>query len=180
MAPAACSAFATPHRPAFWSARDGLYREISDPAGQSRNKTSLGADRRGQAADKTLHDLRRGALLSALDLPVLLLRQDSVGRKLGRGRDLYFQPDAQVRKRALRDRLRHAEGGPVAADQFRRLRHEKPEGRPKGKGGVQDHRRRTAAVLYAGVSYPLPLWERVARTKSVPGEGSLSAERYLY
>ncbi len=43
--------------------------------------------------------------------------------KLGRGRDLHFQPDAQVGLRPLRDRLCDAERGAVAPDQFCRLRH---------------------------------------------------------
>ena len=51
----------------------------------------------------------------------------------------------------LRDRLRHAEGRPVAADQHRRLRHGQAEDRPEGEGGVQADRRRAAAVLHAGV-----------------------------
>ena len=41
-APAACSASATPHRPAFWSACDGQHREISDAAGQSGDQAVLG------------------------------------------------------------------------------------------------------------------------------------------
>src|SRR6266851_3283072 len=150
-APAACSGFATPHRPAFWSACDGQHREIPDAAGQSGDTTVLGCDGRGQVADQALHRLWRAALLSAHAVPVLLLRQNGVGRKLGRGRDLYLQPDAQVRERSLCDRLRHVEGRPIAADQFRRLRHGQIEDRPEGQGGVQDHRWPAAAVLYAGV-----------------------------
>ena len=61
------------------------------------------------------------------------------------------------RDRALCDRLCHAEGGAVAADQFRRLRHRQAEDRPEGEGGVQADRRRAAAVLYAGVKLPSPL-----------------------
>src|ERR1700686_3599784 len=166
MAPAACSASATPHRPAFWSACDGQLREISDTAGQSRDQAFLGPSRGRQAPDQTLHRLRRSALLSARDLPVLLLRQDRVGGELGRGRDLYVQPDAQVRERALRDRLCHAEGRPVAFDQFRRLRPEQAEDRPEGQGGVQDPRRPAAAVLYAGVNSSLLPCGRSAIEKS--------------
>ena len=44
-----------------------------------------------------------------------------------------------------------------AADQFRRLRHEQPEDRPEGESRVQANRRRTAAVLYAGVRLKLRL-----------------------
>ena len=39
-----------------------------------------------------------------------------------RGHDLHLQPDAQIADRSVRDRLCHAEGRPVAADQHRRLR----------------------------------------------------------
>src|SRR5229473_4894734 len=103
--------------------------------------------------------MRRAALFSALDLSVLFFRQDGMGAKLGRGHDLYLQPDAQIGDRTLRDRLRHLEGRPVAADQLRRLRPRQTEDRPEGQGGVQANRRRTAAVLYAGVSFfLLPLW----------------------
>ena len=40
----------------------------------------------------------------------------------GEADDLHLQPDAQIADRAVCDRLCHAEGGPVAADQHRRLR----------------------------------------------------------
>ena len=59
--------------------------------------------------------------------------------------------------RALRDRLCHAEGRAVAADQHRRLRHRQAEDRPEGEGGVQADRRRAAAVLHAGLDVPSPL-----------------------
>src|SRR5258708_2939336 len=88
------------------------------------------------ASCPTRHRLPRAGFLSGVAVDVLLLRQNGVGRKLGRGRDLQLQLDAQVRDRALRDRLRHLEGRPLAADQFRRLRHGQIEDRPKGQGGV--------------------------------------------
>ena len=69
----------------------------------------------------------------------------------GEGEIYTFSLMRKSRDRALRDRLRHAEGRPVAADQFRRLRHGQAEDRPEGQGGVQADRRRAAAVLYAGV-----------------------------
>ena len=54
-----------------------------------------------QVHDQALHRLRRAALFPALDLPVLLLRQDGVGGKLGRGHDLHLQPDAQIARPGL-------------------------------------------------------------------------------
>ena len=78
----------------------------------------------------------------------------------GEGEIYTFSLMRKSRDRALRDRLCHAEGGPVAADQYRRLRPRQTEDRPEGQGGVQADRRRAAAVLYAGVRlYRLP-WER--------------------
>ena len=127
-------------------------KKYPTPRDQSRDRAVLGSGQAGQVHDQALHRLRRAALLSALDLPVLLLRQDGVGGKLGRGHDLHLQPDAQIADRAVRDRLRHAEGRPVAADQFRRLRPGQAEDRPEGEGGVQADRRRAAAVLHAGLT----------------------------
>src|ERR1700722_9566147 len=77
--------------------------------------------------------MRRSALFPALDLSVLLLRQDRVGGKLGRGRDLHLQPDAQICGWSLCNRLCDLERRPVAADEFRRLRHGKTENRTKVK-----------------------------------------------
>src|SRR3954467_1462125 len=122
MVPADCSAFATPPRTPSWSAYDDRDKKISGAAGQSGNRAVLGSREAGQVSDQALYRLRRAALFSALDLPVLLFRPDGVGGKLGRGNDLYLQPDAQIGERALCDRLRHAEGRAVAADQFRRPR----------------------------------------------------------
>ena len=66
----------------------------------------------------------------------------------------------------FRDRVRDAEGGAVAADQYRRLRHGQAQDRPEGESGVEADRRRATAVLHAGLrSYSLlPLWEKVARS----------------
>src|SRR3974377_239899 len=74
-----------------------------------------------------------------------------MGGEFRRSHDLHFQPDAEISERALRDRLRDAEGGTVAADQYRRLRYRQAQDRPEGEGGVQADRRRATAVLHAGV-----------------------------
>ena len=133
------------------------------PQGNPETAPFWEARQAGQVPDQALHRLRRAALFPARDLPVLFLRQDGVGGELGRGRDLHVQPDAQIPDRALCDRLCHAEGRPVGADQLRRLRVGEAEDRPEGEGGVQADRRRAAAVLHAGVSSSLlPLWEKVA------------------
>src|ERR1700730_5027589 len=161
-APADCSGYATRRRPPFWSACDDGAKEISDSRDESRNRTVLGGGQAGQVHDQALHRVRRSTLFPALDLSVLLFRQDGVGAELGRGHDLYFQLDAQIRERPLRDRLRDLERRSLAADQFCRLRSGKIEDRPEGEGGVQADRRRAAAVLHAGVDYPPPLWRRVA------------------
>ena len=100
---------------------------------------------------RALHGVQRAALLSALDLSVLFFRQDGVGRKLGRGRDLHLQPDAQIGERPLRHRLRQAEGRPGGADQLRRLRLACVENRPEGQGRLQADRWRAVAALHAGL-----------------------------
>src|SRR5579859_637139 len=76
-----------------------------------------------------------------------------MGGEFRRGDDLHLQPDAEIADRALRDRLCHAEGGPVAADQLRRLRSDGAEDRPEGEGGVQADRRRTTALLHYDLSH---------------------------
>src|ERR1041385_1667118 len=139
MAPAACSACAMPPRRRFWSACDDRTEKISAPAAESGDKTVLGCGCARQIPDQALHRLRRAALLSALDLSVLLLRQDGVGGKFGRGDDLYLQPDAQIGNGTLRDRLCHAEGRSVAANQFCRLRSDETQHRPEGKSRFQTH-----------------------------------------
>src|SRR5438477_11227902 len=96
MAPAACSACATPHRPAFWSARDGHQSEISDAAGQYGKQAFLEAGGQRRAPDQSMHSMRQSASLYTFALPVLLLRQDGLGRKLGRGPDHYLQVDEQI------------------------------------------------------------------------------------
>src|SRR5258708_17081961 len=148
---AVCWGYATRFRPPFWSACDDGAKKISGAGDESRNRSVLGSGQTRQIPDQALHRVRRGALFSALDLSVVLFRKDGVGGELGRGHDLYLQPDAQIGQRTLRDRLCHLEGGPFAADQFRRLRHGQVEDRPEGQGGVQADRRRAAAVLHAGV-----------------------------
>src|SRR5262249_56527906 len=95
-APADCSAFATPPRPQFWSVCDDTSEKISRTADQSRNQSVLGCGRARQVPDQALHRLWGSALLSAFDLPVLLFRQDGVGRSLRRGHDLHLQPDAEI------------------------------------------------------------------------------------
>ncbi len=70
----------------------------------------------------------------------------------GEGEIYTFSLMRKSADRALCDRLCHAEGRPVAADQLRRLRHGQVEDRPEGQGGVQADRRRAAAVLHAGVA----------------------------
>src|SRR5258708_10463669 len=147
--------YAARTRPPFWSACDDGAKKISGRGDERRNRSVLGSGQTRQIPDQALHCVRRAALFSALDLSVLLFRQDGVGGELGRGHDLYLQPDAQIGERTLRDRLCDVEGRSVAANQFRRLRSGKIEDRPEGQGGVQADRRRAVAVLYAGVSYVL-------------------------
>ncbi len=53
--------------------------------GQPRNPAFLGCRGRGQAALQEVHRLRRAAFLPAQPLPVLLQRQDRMGRGLGKG-----------------------------------------------------------------------------------------------
>src|SRR5258708_35641508 len=147
--------YAPRFRPPFWSACDDGAKKISGAGDESRNRSVLGSGQTRQIPDQALHCVRRAALFSALDLSVLLFRQDGVGGELGRGHDLYLQPDAQIGERTLRDRLCDVEGRSVAANQFRRLRSGKIEDRPEGQGGFQADRRRAVAVLYAGLSYVL-------------------------
>src|SRR5258708_15126590 len=92
-------------RPPFWSACDDGAKKISGAGDESRNRSVLGSGQTRQIPDQALHCVRRAALFSALDLSVLLFRQDGVGGELGRGHDLYLQPDAQIGERALRYRV---------------------------------------------------------------------------
>ena len=84
-------------------------------AGRSarRRRPIWDAAAQGQAAGAQVHELRRGASLSAHDLPVLLQRRDRVDRGVGQGHDLLLQRDAP-RAGALRHRLRDAGRRPDA------------------------------------------------------------------
>src|SRR5438105_4876632 len=179
MAPADCWACAMPPQPAFWSACDGGSEKISGAGDQSRNKAVLGCRGPRQVHDQALHVLRRAALLSALHLPVLFLRQDGVGRSFRRSFDLYFQPDAEIAEWALRHRLRYLKGRSLAANQYRRLRHRYFEDRPEGEGGIQADRRRAAAVLYAGVSFALSPCGRGRQPKGCRVRGLSPRTRWI-
>src|SRR5258708_31032109 len=100
--PAVCLGYATRLRPPFWSACDDGAKKISGAGDQSRNRSVLGSGQTRQIPDQALHGVRRAALFSAIDLSVLLFRQDGVGGELGRGHHLYVQPDAQIAERSLR------------------------------------------------------------------------------
>src|SRR4051794_21549758 len=100
MAPADCSASATPHQRPSWSACNGLAKKMSGAAGQAGNRSVLGGGETRKLPDEARHRLRGAVLFSAFDVPVVLFRQDGVGGELGRGPDLYLQPDAEIGERA--------------------------------------------------------------------------------
>src|SRR5260370_35486595 len=102
---AVCWGYPTGFRPPFWSACDDGAKKISGAGDESRNRSVLGSGQTRQIPDQALHCVRRAALFSALDLSVLLFRQDGVGGELGRGHDLYLQPEAQIGERTVRDQL---------------------------------------------------------------------------
>jgi len=83
------------------------------------------------------------------------------GRKARARRDLQLQPDAQVRVGALPIGYVTLKEGPSLLTNFVDCDMDKLKIGQKVKVVFKDHRWRAAAVLYAGLKYLLPLWEKV-------------------
>ena len=131
----------------------------------------LGSGQGRQVHDQALHRLRRAALLPALDLPVLLLRQDGVGRELPGEATIYTY--SLMRKSPTGPyaiAYVTLKEGPSLQTNIVDCDLDEPEDRPEGEGGVEANRRRAAAVLHGGLILPFSPCGRRWRRR-LPDEG---------
>jgi len=93
-------------------------RKYPVPQGNPETATVLEAARQGKFLIKRCTACGEAHYFPRSICPFCFSDKTVWEEKLGRGGNLHVQPDAQIRDRALRDRLCHAEEGPSLLTNF--------------------------------------------------------------